>query len=144
MSEKKKPRPVAGLLGLVVFVVVIFAVFSSCGSHNSSSSAPAGQSAEDDGAVTDPLGPGAPAPAGLSCAEIGGVFVAHGTDGRGDCEPADQRSKCHVPPGEQDDQYVAYFVLTPPFPKGTVAQAMVTADLATASNADCWKMPLAQ
>jgi hypothetical protein len=27
----------------------------------------------------------------IHCADVRGVFVAHGTDGRGDCEPADPR-----------------------------------------------------
>ncbi|MGF6885643.1 hypothetical protein ABIA39_007440 [Nocardia sp. GAS34] len=86
----------------------------------------------------------ASAPAGLSCADIGGVFVVHGTDGRGDCEPADQRPHCHVAPQLQDDNYVPVFVLDPPFPQGTVSAAEVQTALSAASNADCWKMPAGQ
>jgi hypothetical protein len=37
-----------------------------------------------------------------TCADVGGVFVAHGIDGRGDCMSADPRPKCHVPPDQQD------------------------------------------
>jgi hypothetical protein len=37
-----------------------------------------------------------------TCADIGAVFVAQGTDGRGDCMSADPRPKCHVPPNQQD------------------------------------------
>lgn len=80
----------------------------------------------------------------LSCSDIGGVFVAHGTDGRGDCEPSDSRAKCHVPPGEQDPNYVAEFELNPPFPGGAVDRSEVTmAEMPgmTASNLDCWKLP---
>ncbi|MFJ4653829.1 DUF732 domain-containing protein [Nocardia sp. NPDC088792] len=39
MSEKKKPHPIAALLGLAVGVVVAFVGFSSCGSHHQESSA---------------------------------------------------------------------------------------------------------
>jgi hypothetical protein len=91
--------------------------------------------------VDDPLGPSAAVPAGLSCADIGGVFESHGTDGRGSCVPADRRSHCHVPATAQDDHYVPDFELTPPFPNGTVSPAMVTVMLDGASNADCWKVP---
>ncbi|MET8874769.1 hypothetical protein [Nocardia sp. NPDC004604] len=91
--------------------------------------------------VDNPLGPTATVPAGLSCADIGGVFEPHGTDGRGSCVPADQRAHCHVPPAAQDNHYVPDFTLTPPFPQGTVAPAVVQVMLEGASNADCWKPP---
>ena len=32
-----------------------------------------------------------------TCADVDGAFVAHGTDGRGDCMSADPRHKCHIP-----------------------------------------------
>jgi high-affinity nickel-transport protein len=38
------------------------------------------------------------APFDEGIAQASGVSVKHGTDGRGDCEPADSRQKCHVPP----------------------------------------------
>ncbi|MFI5781130.1 hypothetical protein [Nocardia sp. NPDC051570] len=93
--------------------------------------------------IVDPLGPNGPvAASGLSCADIGGVFEAHGTDGRGTCVPADPRAHCHVRPAEQDDHYVPEFELAPPFPSGKIAdRAMVGVMLEGASNADCWKAP---
>lgn len=69
---------------------------------------------------------------------MGGVFVAHGTDGRGDCESADSRAKCHVPPAQQDSNYLAELTMTPPFPQGTIDSPFL---IAMASNADCWKQP---
>jgi hypothetical protein len=80
----------------------------------------------------------------LSCSDIGGVFVAHGTDGRGDCEPADPRPKCHIPPGQQDPNYVPDFELTPPFPGGTVDRGeieLALSPIAHSTNLDCWKLP---
>jgi hypothetical protein len=78
-------------------------------------------------------------PAGLSCADIGGVFVAHGTDGRGDCEPADPSPKCHVPPAQQDGNYLAVMTLDPPTPDGVVADpSLLTLPI---SNPQCWKIP---
>lgn len=73
--------------------------------------------------------------------------MAHGTDGRGDCEPADPRPQCHVAPADQDGNYVAGFELDPPFPQGTVARTVVRTMLlgvdgvSGASNADCWRLP---
>ncbi|MFI5778704.1 hypothetical protein [Nocardia sp. NPDC051570] len=78
------------------------------------------------------------APAALSCGDIGGVFVAHGTDGRGDCMSADPRLKCHVATAEQDPNYVAEMTMTPPFPGGTVDYPFL---LNSASNKDCWHIP---
>jgi hypothetical protein len=80
-----------------------------------------------------------------TCADVGGVFVAHGTDGRGSCMSADPRPKCHIPPGQQDaydpgGNYVAELVLTPPFPGGTLQPWDITM-LKEASNKDCWKLP---
>jgi hypothetical protein len=66
------------------------------------------------------------------------VFVAHGTDGRGDCEPADPRPACHVPPAQQDGNYLAVLTMTPPFPGGTIDSPFL---IGMASNADCWKRP---
>lgn len=114
----------------------VIAALAACGSPNSTSSP-----------STSPTPAAAPslstvaAPAGLSCAGIGGVFVAHATNGAGDCEPADQRPKCHVAPANQDEHYVAGFDLTPPSAQGTVARAQVEAMLDGASNADCWRLP---
>ncbi|MGW0052026.1 hypothetical protein [Nocardia nova] len=109
---------------------------AGCGSSDTSSSSPSTTSTE-----ADPLGPGAPAPAGWSCEQIGGRFEAHGTDGRGSCVPTDPRPECHVPPGQQDGNYVSDFEMTPPFPGGTVAPAQVRAMLDGASDANCWKIP---
>ena len=79
-----------------------------------------------------------PVPAGLSCADVGGVFVSHGTDGRGDCEPADPRRSCHVPPAQQPENYLADLTMTPPFPNGSIDYPIL---IGMASNADCWKQP---
>ncbi|MFI5542069.1 hypothetical protein ACIA5H_37510, partial [Nocardia sp. NPDC051900] len=103
-----------------VAVLAAVLALSACGS-DSRTDAPA--TASTAATVADPLGPDAPAPVGLSCAQIGGTFEAHGTDGRGTCVPADPRAHCHVPPVAQDEHYVPEFVLTPPFPTGTVARA---------------------
>jgi hypothetical protein len=80
-----------------------------------------------------------------TCADIGAVFVAHGTDGRGDCMSADPRRKCHIPPGEQDafdptGNYIAELTITPPFPGGTLDPYDITL-IEGASNRDCWKLP---
>jgi hypothetical protein len=81
-------------------------------------------------------------PANWTCSDVGGVFVAHGIDGRGDCEPADPRAKCHVPPAEQDPNYVANLTLSPPFPGGTLQfPSMVPTMISGATNKDCWKLP---
>ncbi|GBE65989.1 hypothetical protein MFM001_24510 [Mycobacterium sp. MFM001] len=77
----------------------------------------------------------------LTCADVGGVFVAHGTDGRGDCEPADPRPKCHVPPADQDANYLAGLTMMPPFPNGTLDPWMTPSMIQNASNKDCWKQP---
>ncbi|MBO0875725.1 MAG: hypothetical protein J2P19_20290, partial [Pseudonocardia sp.] len=71
------------------------------------------------------------------CADIGGVFAAHGTDGRGDCVSADPRPICHVSPAQQtDENYVGEVALTPPFPNGVPEMT----ELMYASNKDCWKL----
>jgi hypothetical protein len=85
------------------------------------------------------------AAAPLTCADVGGVFVAHGTDGRGDCMSADPRRKCHIPPDEQDaydpsGNYVAELLITPPFPGGTLEPYDIDL-IKGASNRDCWKLP---
>jgi hypothetical protein len=87
-------------------------------------------------AVPPALSPGAPTPPGLSCTDVGGVFVAHGTDGRGDCMSADRRPKCHVAPADQDANYLAEITMTPPFPNGTIDNPEL---IGMASNKDCWK-----
>jgi|GEM_PF-6371599 len=114
-------------------------LLAACGSSATTSSSTTSAATEPN--ATDPLGPGAAVPAGLSCSDIGGVFMPHGADGRGDCEPADPRPHCHVAPDAQDDHYVATFTLMPPFSNGTVTADEVNAFLAGASNADCWKAP---
>jgi len=82
---------------------------------------------------------------GLSCADVGGVFVAHGTDGRGDCMSADPRSKCHLKPADQpeDGNYLAELPMTPPFPGGTLSDDIgtLTFFIQGADNKDCWKLP---
>jgi hypothetical protein len=80
-----------------------------------------------------------------TCADIGGVFVAHGTDGRGDCMSANPSHHCHIPPSEQDaydptGNYVAELTITPPFPGGTLDPIDITL-IKGASNRDCWKLP---
>ncbi|GAB3211380.1 hypothetical protein [Nocardia tengchongensis] len=115
---------------------------TSCGSDDhTAAGATTPAAALSTSAVADPLDPGAAVPAGVSCADIGGVFEKHGTDGRGSCVPADKRAQCHVPPGAQDAHYVADFEMTPPFPTGTVSPTMVAVMLDGASNPDCWKIP---
>jgi len=81
------------------------------------------------------------APVQLMCSDVRGVFVPHGTDGRGDCEPADPRPRCHVPPAAQDPDYLAELTMTPPFPGGTVDYPVL---IGMASNRDCWKQPAGQ
>ncbi|OBK37186.1 hypothetical protein A5658_04310 [Mycobacterium sp. 1245111.1] len=76
----------------------------------------------------------------LHCGGVGGVFVAHGTDGRGDCEPADSRAKCHIPPADQGDDYIGHIALDPLFPGGALAFGQA-AILGMSSNKDCWKVP---
>lgn len=77
-------------------------------------------------------------PRALSCADVHGVFVAHGTDGRGDCMPADPRPACHVPPNQQDGNYLAELTMTPPFPGGTIDSPFL---ISGASNVGCWVRP---
>jgi hypothetical protein len=75
---------------------------------------------------------------GLSCSDIGGVFEAHGTDGRGDCVSADSSPACHVRPELQDSNYLAEVTMTPPFANGTVNQTDISG---SPSNKQCWKLP---
>ena len=124
----------------VALIVPAVLLLAACGSSTSASTSSSTTAAPSTAAVDAPASTTA-APAGLSCADIGGVFVPHATDGSGDCEPADQRAHCHVAPADQDGNYVAGFDLTPPRANGTVAAAQVSAMLAGASNADCWKAP---
>ncbi|MEU6582801.1 hypothetical protein [Nocardia sp. NPDC046763] len=122
--------------------VLALPLLAGCGSDSHDAHpAAAAAAAPTTAAAPDPLDLGATAPAGVSCADIGGVFEKHGTDGRGSCVPADNSAHCHVAPAAQDAHYVADFELTPPFPTGTVSPAMVTVMLNGASNADCWKIP---
>lgn len=122
-------------------VAIALPLLTGCGSDNHDPQPIAASTPIAQPTTTDPLAPGAVAPAGVSCGDIGGVFEPHGTDGRGTCVPADKSAHCHVASAAQDDHYVAEFVLTPPFPTGTVSPAIVTAMLDGASNADCWKIP---
>ena len=84
-----------------------------------------------------------PAAVGLGCADIGGKFVAHGVDGRGDCMSADPRPQCHLAPGDQPDgNYVAELPMDPPTPDGVLANpAAARIMIQGASNADCWRLP---
>jgi hypothetical protein len=84
----------------------------------------------------------AAAPSELTCSDVGGVFVAHGTDGRGDCMPADPRPKCHLKPADQPDNYLAELTLDPPFPGGALSfPEAARLSIQQASNKDCWKLP---
>jgi hypothetical protein len=87
----------------------------------------------------------AASPDAPTCADIGGVFEAHGIDGRGSCISADPRRRCHIPPDEQDaydptGNYVAELTITPPFPGGILDPYDVRL-IKGASNRDCWKLP---
>lgn len=119
------------------------AALAACGSPSSTSSSSTSSTPDSAPNLSTVA-----APAGLSCTDIGGAFVPHGTDGSGDCEPADQRPECHKPPAAQDEHYVAGFDLTPPRADGTVGAAQVRTMLLgvppgvpAASNADCWRLP---
>lgn len=81
------------------------------------------------------------APVQLMCSDVAGVFVPHGTDGRGSCESANPRPSCHVPPAAQDPNYLAELTMSPPFPGGTVDYPFL---IGMASNKDCWKQPAGQ
>ncbi len=74
-----------------------------------------------------------------SCAQIGGVFEAHGTDGRGDCVPTDPRPQFHGSAGD-DGNAVTEVTMIPPFPNGMVDDPEL---VAMATNKDCWKLPSA-
>ncbi len=89
-------------------------------------------------------GPAHAGPGALTCSDVGGVFVGHGVDGRGDCEPADPRAACHLPPAQwpADGNYVAELTLTPPFANGVLSnQSFVPILINGADNKDCWKLP---
>lgn len=79
----------------------------------------------------------------LSCTDVGGVFAAHGTDGRGDCVSADPRPACHLAPAAQPDgNYVAELPMDPPRADGVLANpAAARIMLGQASNKDCWRLP---
>jgi hypothetical protein len=85
-------------------------------------------------------GPADASPNTYSCADVGGVFLAHSDGGGGSCVPADSRPKCHIPLAEQEPYYVGELVLTPPTPTGTLQGLDITV-LENATNADCWKIP---
>jgi hypothetical protein len=83
-------------------------------------------------------------PGTWTCADVGGAFVAHGIDGRGDCMSADPRPRCHLSPSEQpgDGNYLAELTMTPPFPSGVLSnQAFVPIMINEAENKDCWRLP---
>ena len=89
--------------------------------------------------------PTASASPGVTCAEVGGVFVQHYDDGRGTCMPADSRRKCHIPPDEQDafdptGNYLAELLMTPPYSYGYVNPLDISM-IKGATNADCWRLP---
>ncbi|WP_142280281.1 hypothetical protein [Mycobacterium paraense] len=89
--------------------------------------------------------PAARADPGVTCAEVGGVFVQHYDDGRGTCMPADPRRKCHIPPDEQDafdptGNYLSEVLMHPPYAYGYVDWFDIGL-IKGASNADCWKLP---
>ncbi len=98
-------------------------------------------------AATPPTNTKAPAPTTdvapvhLMCSDVAGVFVPHGTDGRGSCESANPRPSCHVPPAAQDPNYLAELTMSPPFPGGAVDYPFL---IKMASNKDCWKQPAGQ
>jgi hypothetical protein len=133
-------------VGLVVAGVLLVA---GCGSS--------GQSADTVATTPPPMASAAPttasaapattsdapttdAPVGFTCAQVGGVFVPHGTDGRGDCEPATQRAACHTAPADQDPNYIGELTMSPPFAQGTIDNPIL---IGMSSNADCWINPLA-
>jgi hypothetical protein len=128
----------------IVLTSAFAAAVLSLGACGSSETAPPVQTGAETTTV-ERLGPNGPVPVdGVSCADVGGVFEAHGTDGRGTCVPADQRAHCHVPPAQQDSNYLPELLLTPPFPSGKISRGELEMDrlmLETASNADCWKLP---
>jgi hypothetical protein len=117
-----------------MIAVIVAGLCVGCSTHNSDT---------DDTATTADLPaslePNAPPPPGLSCADIGGVFVPHGTDGRGDCMSTDPRPACHVAPENQDGNYIAEMTMTPPFTNGTIDSPEM---LREASNKQCWKVPV--
>ncbi|WP_157184375.1 hypothetical protein [Nocardia niigatensis] len=141
--EKKKGNPVVGFLVLAVLVAVPIIAFTSCGSdnhasHSAEATMPAAKAAPSMSAVPDPLDRDATPSPGLSCADVGGVFEKHGTDGRGSCISADPRPECHVRTDAQPPNYLAEVTLSPPFPNGTVSYPFL---IGMASNANCWKVP---
>lgn len=124
----RRPRP-----ALLIPAAVLLLGVAACGSSTSPPAASSNTTAPGPAAGT-----AGASPAGYSCAQVGGVFVAHGTDGRGDCEPADPRPACHVPPAQQGGNYLAVLTMTPPFLNGTIDNP---SSIGLASNADCWKDP---
>jgi hypothetical protein len=79
---------------------------------------------------------------GITCGDIGGVFQQNYDDGQGVCAPADPRPACHLPPDQQDPQYLAELTLDPPRVDGTLAfPSVVSLLIGGASNRDCWRLP---
>lgn len=131
MNQKKPTSPAAAsVLAVGVIVAGIGIAASSCSSEGESGSASPGTTAAAD--ATGPL------LAHHGCADIGGRFEVHGTDGRGSCVSADPRPACHIKPADQPENYVAEITLSPPFPYGEVDW---DSGVLTAVNADCWHAP---
>jgi hypothetical protein len=90
-----------------------------------------------------PESPSTPIAGGLQCADIGGAFVAHGTDGRGDCMSANPSPACHIKPADQpaDGNYVAEITMKPPFPGGVIDPEVARIMIQGADNPQCWRLP---
>jgi len=135
------------ILSAVLALLLLFVVIgvASGGSKSATTGSTTTTAAAPTTAAGPPTTTQAPtigvAPVQLMCSDVRGVFVPHGTDGRGDCEPADPRPRCHVPPAAQDPDYLANLTMTPPFPGGTVDYPFL---IGMASNKDCWKQPAGQ
>ena len=72
--------------------------------------------------------------------ENGGVFVPHGTDGRGDCEPADTRPVCHKL--SDDGNYLPELTMVPPFAGGIIDHPETVMLYRDEMNANgCWRIP---
>lgn len=74
----------------------------------------------------------------ITCADVGGVFEVHSTDGGRDCVSADAREKCHIKPADQPSGYLAELTMTPPVPDGSIDYPFF---IDSASNKDCWREP---
>jgi len=144
-KRKKWPFIVGGLL-----VLIVIAIANGSGGGKSTTAAATSTAAApttQQAAASAPSTTKAPAPTTdvapvqLMCSDVAGVFVPHGTDGRGSCESANPRPSCHVPPAAQDPNYLAELTMSPPFPGGTVDYPFL---IGMASNKDCWKQPAGQ